>query len=206
MKLFLASSLDKTISLLMPLLSKPAKETKVIFIANAADHYKDKPWVDADRKAFIKNGFTVSEIDLRKTELKAFAAEIEISDILHLCGGSVFYLLKLLKQNGFDKVIVEAIQNNKIFYTSTSAGSIIVSESVEAFKYDEEEAQFIEGNNFSGLGIVNFLIVPHCNDPKYIVENKHIMEYAPEFKFPLLLLNDNQTVFVEGDKFKILSV
>ena len=53
MKLFLASSLDKTLPLFEPLLVPATKEPsnlKVIFIANAADPYQEKWWIDLIEK------------------------------------------------------------------------------------------------------------------------------------------------------------
>src|SRR3989338_4328649 len=118
MKLFLASSLDKTLSLLLPKLAKPIEETKVLFVANAADPYKDKWWEDLDRKAFAKAGFQLTAIELGKVSDSEFTQYIAKADILHICGGSVFYLLSLLKQKGFDRVIIDSVRNSKILYTA----------------------------------------------------------------------------------------
>ncbi len=49
MKLFLASSLDKTFPLLLQKFSKSPKESKVIFVANAADPFDDKWWIELDK-------------------------------------------------------------------------------------------------------------------------------------------------------------
>ena len=52
MKLFLASSLDKTMPLLFERMAKPAGETKVLFVANAGDPFQEQPWIVNDREAF----------------------------------------------------------------------------------------------------------------------------------------------------------
>ncbi len=207
MKLFLASSLDKTISLLIPKISKLSKENRVIFIANAADPLKEKWWVDADRKAFVDSGFNLEEINLRNITSQQFAAELKKSDIIHICGGSVFYLLSLLQKKGIGKEIIEAVRKDKIFYTGTSAGSCIAAKSLEIFKFDPEEKKYAHlVSDFSGLNFVNFLIIPHCNNQEFIQANKDVIEHTPEFTDPLIFIQDSQAVWVKDDKFEILDL
>ena len=208
MKLFLASSLDKTLSLLLPKLAKPIEETKVLFVANAADPYKDKWWVDLDRNAFAKAGFQLTAIDLGKVSDSEFTQYIAKADILHICGGSVFYLLSLLKQKGFDRVIIDSVRNSKILYTGTSAGSIICAPSVWLYLFDAEEAKFAEGmEDHSGFGLVNFLIIPHCENPRFTESNKNmIVEHLPKHSNPVLLLYDSQAVWIEDEKLELVSV
>lgn len=207
MKLFLASSLDKTLPLLLQKFFKPPQKTKVIFIANAADPFDDKWWVDLDRQAFLKSGFEIIEVDLKNITEDRFTEQVQNADILHICGGSVFYLLSLLKKSTFHKTITGAVRKNKIFYTGTSAGSVIVSPSLEIYKYDPEEKKFFDPkSDFSGLNFVNFLIVPHCNNPEFVEANKAVIEHSPKFPIPLIFIQDNQVVWVEDNKFEILSL
>ena len=65
MKLFLASSFDKVADLFIGKLSRKPRGLKVLFVANAADHYAEKWWVDFDRKAFKERGFAIEDVDLR---------------------------------------------------------------------------------------------------------------------------------------------
>ena len=96
MKLFLASSIDKTATLLTPLLSKEPKLTRLLFVANAADPYTEKWWIDLDRDKFIELGFQLTEIDLRRVSAEEFLKMLNESDVLHICGGGVYYLINLI--------------------------------------------------------------------------------------------------------------
>ena len=207
MKLFLASSLDKTMPLLFERIPKPAQEVKVLFVENPADPFEDKWWVTADRDAFRKQGAELIDVDLKKISKEAFIQYIENADVLHICGGSVFYLLSLLKTKGFDKVIVDSVRNNKILYTGTSAGSIIASQSAWLYLFDKEEAEFAKDmTDFSCLGLVNFLIIPHCENPRFTESNKNmIVENLPKHSQPILLLYDTQAVWVDNNKYEIVS-
>jgi len=210
MKLFLASSIDKTLSLFLPKLSKPANKTKVVFVANAADPYKDKWWIDLDRQAFKKAGFQLSEVDLREISKDDFAKELDSADILHIGGGMVFYFLLLIREKRMDEVIKNYVLRDKIIYTGTSAGSIIAAPSVELYKYrkyDEEEIEFAEKiSDFSGLGFVNFIILPHAGRKESDEVHKDMLEHLAEYSAPVILLHDNQAVWVEDENIKIIKI
>jgi dipeptidase E len=209
MKLFLASSLNQSISFLVPKLSKPASGLKVLFIANPADPYKnDKWWIKVDRDAFMQIGCEVIDADLRVISEQEFISKIKQADILHICGGSVLYILQLLKKNNFGKIIIDQVKSGQIIYTGSSAGSMIAAEDLSLSKYDPEEAEFVDLKkieDFSGLGLVNFSILPHCNSRDFVEGNKKMMEYLPDNKEPQILINDNQAVWVEDDKFQIVT-
>jgi dipeptidase E len=206
MKLFLASSLDKTFDLLAQRL--PATISKrVAFIANAADPFDDKQWVDADRQAFIKAGFEVREVDVRGMTADQLSKQLLGIGVIHVCGGSVFHVLGLLKQNGLADVIVRAVREQGIVYTGTSAGSIIASSSTQIYEYDPEEDRFVKGaKDFAGLGFVPFILVPHCNSSDFVEANKIVAEHAPEFPVPLLFLHDNHAIWVQDDSVEFVIV
>ena len=205
MKLFLASSLDKTISLLKQRIPESAK--RVVFVANAADPCDEKWWVDLDREAFKKSGFEIIEVDLREVDKKQLQQKLNNADILHFCGGSVFYLLSLLKQQDLEGVVIDYVKNNKVIYTGTSTGSIIPSPALDLYKYDTEENKFYKNEPESkGLGLVNFVILPHCDNQDMAENNKNVVEQAHKYSIPLLLLHDNQAVWVEDKKLELLSL
>ena len=207
MKLFLASSLDKTLPLLQPLLTKKPGELNVLFIANAADPYSEKFWVDWDRAKFIELGYKIIEIDLRNVSADEFSKALDGSQILHGCGGSVYYLIDLIRKQNLEQIIIDAVKNEKVIYTGTSAGSIVVSASIAAFSYDEEEMEYIKKvPDKRGLGLINFAIVSHCNQEETREEHKKIIDHMPQDPTALIFLQDNQAVIVENDKIKIVSI
>lgn len=210
MKLFLASAFDKTANLLKKKIGKKIKGQQVIFIANASDNNTgDKWWVKTDREAFIKLGCQVKEIDLRNILKKDFIKLLKQSDVIHFCGGSVIYLICLLKEKGFDKLISKFVRNNKIIYTGTSAGSMIVAEDLTINSYDPEENEFVSRMKDNlGLGLVNFLIIPHANNKEMAHGNSLMVSELPEIKTnqPLIFIYDNQAVWVDDRQFEIISI
>lgn len=203
MKLFLASSADKTLSLLEKQVPNTGKE--VLFVANAADPYTDRFWVDWDRNKFKELGYQLHEIDLREKVPENLEQLLQTNDILHVCGGSVYYLLALIREKKLERVIVQAIKNETIVYTGTSAGSIIVSEKVRVFSYDKEEEEHVKKvPDHRGLGIINFCIVPHCNNPEFVGAHKRMIEHTPNDPTALFYIQDHQAIWIEDEHMKLL--
>jgi len=207
MRLFLASSIDKTISGLNLKAPELRADSKVLFITNAADTYENTWWIDLDRKIFENLGWEIIDTDLRKISKDEFKNQLENTDIIHVCGGSVLYLMNLLKEREFDVALKETILENKAIYTGTSAGSMIVAKDLGLSAYDEEEAKFVADiKDFSGLGLVGFYIIPHCQNAEFVASTLKMIEHLPENKYPIFLLNDNQAIWVNDKKFEIVSV
>ena len=205
MKLFLASAFDQVAELFEKRVQK-LKGKKVIFIENPADIYNnDKWWVKLDREAFIRLGSIVINVDLRDIAMDEFKKILAEADIIHICGGSVFYTMSLLKEKGFDKIIADFVKENKLIYTGTSAGSMIVADNLSLDSHDPDEKQFVEKlKDFLGLGLVNFLIIPHANNKDFTDNNIEIIKNLTKFSQPVIFLYDTQAVLVENSKIEII--
>ena len=203
MKLFLTSALSQTIGLLKDRIADSAD--RVLFITNAADPFDVTPWVDADREAFKNNGFKVEDVDLRTYNLDQFEMKLKNADIIHFCGGSVFYLLSLLKNKGFEDIIIKYVKNEQIIYTGTSAGSIIVAPTCDIYQYDTDENPFYKNSDEAkGLDLAHVVILPHCNNPEFTENNKNVVAHASTYHIPLLLLHDNHALWVGDSIFEVL--
>lgn len=204
--MFLASSIDRTLDFVAREFDIEPAETPVLFVANAADPYEDTWWVELDRKKFKELGYPVTEADVCDMSAEDFTSAIEKSSILHFAGGSVFHLMHLLRKNGLEEGVVNAVRSGKVIYTGTSAGSIVVSGSIASYSYDEEEVEHIKKvPEKTGLGLVDFVIVPHCNNPDYAVQSSNIAGHLPDLPEPHMFLHDNQAVVVQDNNLKIIA-
>lgn len=65
-------------------------------------------------------------------------------------------------------------------------------------------------DSYQGMGLVNFLIRPHWNNPskktKYLTMFSENLEQIYQIDQPMIFLNDNQLVRVKGDSFQIWEV
>jgi peptidase E len=205
MKLFLASSADKTLSSLGTLVPNIGK--KVLFVANAADPYvgTDTFWINWDRGKFAELGYKLTEVDLRETTPEQFEKLLQAHDILHICGGSVYYLINLLRTKNLEMALVKAVRDETIVYTGTSAGAIIPSESIRAFSYDDEEREHVaKVPDHRGLGLIPFGIMPHSNNADFGDEHKKIVDHMSDDPTALFFIHDHQAIWVNGDTIKFL--
>ncbi|GAB4149226.1 MAG: Type 1 glutamine amidotransferase-like domain-containing protein [Patescibacteria group bacterium] len=212
--LFLASSFDKTIDKFIEKVKPLPDQAKVAFIDSAADPYRDSWdlfWVENDRKAFLDNGFKISEVNLHdfknlsETEIENFLSGF---DILHMCGGHTKYLMYLIHINKFYRPLKEFILSGKLIYTGTSAGSMVVAPSLaEVGRLDDEiDVKYWPEHNqehLQGLSLVDFLILPHFNNPDFIESNYESIK-STNYPHPLIFLNDNQAILAQNGKFEIV--
>lgn len=144
------------------------KYKKVLYITTAVDGEDDgdKPWMAREYKTILDLGINESNI----TEYKIGSNDIDINnfDIIYMMGGNTFYLLDMIRKYNFDDSIRNFISKGKI-YIGSSAGSEILGSSIEpALPYDKNKVNM---NDFSGLKLVNGLIIPHSNKKEEFINN-----------------------------------
>ena len=138
-------------------------ELKVLYITTASDGETDddKTWMDDEFKTILDLGFlrdNIVEYKIGKTD-----ADIKKFDVIYMMGGNTFYLLDVIRKTNFGQDIKNFISSGGI-YIGSSAGSEILGNSIYvALGYDENNVNMTD---FTGLKIVDGLIVPHCNRKK----------------------------------------
>jgi peptidase E len=204
MRSFLASSADKTLHFLKTV--APDIGAEVLFIPNAADPYPTPhPWVDADRDAFARLGFAVREVDLRVAQIDEVAAIVRSASVIHMCGGSVYYLMSLIRDSGSEDAIRDAVVNGGVVYSGTSAGSMAASANLKPYSHYEEERPFVKSvPDHRGLGFIDFGIIPHCDNPEFAKDYHNITDQMPSDAEALLFLQDSQALWIEDGSMQIL--
>ncbi len=201
MLLFLTSLARETLDLLPPLLPKPTKEIKVAYITTAADPYPadNRPWYDGNRQKLVDLGFAVTDYDLKGKTKVELTTDLAPFDIIYVEGGNVFYLLYHMRQSGMDQVLPKLLNAGKI-YVGSSAGSAVLSPTVEhAMMFDSVDAAPLL-KDYRGLGIIKEQIHPHSGKPKYADREKDTLA---KWGSKLTILRDDQVMIVNGDKISI---
>ena len=170
------------------IISKEELESKrVLYITTASDGEKDddKSWMDEEYKTIVDLGLNESNIIEYKIGNNI---NIDDFDIIYMMGGNTFYLLDIIRKTRFDKIIVDFINKGKI-YIGSSAGSEILGNSIDvALGYDENNVNMID---FTGLKIVNALIVPHSNR-----KEEFISELKNKTKENVITLYDGDGIII----------
>lgn len=119
-------------------------------------------------------------------------------NVIQVCGGNAFYLLRAVRESGFDKVLTDLV-NEGLIYIGSSAGSYLMCPTVEVASWKTDRDRY-GLTDFTALGYVPFLLKCHYTDDK----KDEIKEKVTDLKYPLRLLKDDQALLVEGNKISFI--
>ena len=139
---------------------------KLLLISNALDS-KEKSKKEKIEKEDINKleelGFKVDTIDLKDYFDKSKELEEILKKYNSICviGGNVFVLRAAMKYSGLDEYLKKL--NNDYLYIGYSAGSIVMSKSIELFKIVDEPIDFYQKNEiiYEGLNLIDYTFIPH---------------------------------------------
>lgn len=192
------------------LLGKNAAEIRLAYITTAGNlHSSDKrEWIDEGRKILQERGWQVFDYDIADKTESEVKQELTGEDVVFVQGGNTFYLLEQMHNCNFSKIVTSLLARG-VPYIGESAGAIVCSNDIRSQQYMSSDSMLAKKmTDFSGLGLVNFLIKPHWNrsGEKREKFSGFLRETPNEFcniSQPIICLNDNQLIRVEGDSFQI---
>jgi len=155
------------------------KGIKVAVVTNAKD-YKSPAERDVKTKELLDYlsglGFKPSEVDLRRYFDNRSGLENAVAHFpaVWLAGGNVFLLRRALNYSGLDRYLDDFVRKNEVILAGESAGAIIVGPTLRFSEMgpDEDNPDFIpKGYDkeviWEGLEFINYVPVPHFQDPDY---------------------------------------
>lgn len=189
---------------------------KLAYIKNSQDDLpaEQRNFTTPERKRrFESLGFDFEELDLRDY----FGKSDELRDKLSgfgtvMCaGGNTFILRRAMKASGFDVIIKDMLQEDKILYGGWSAGACVTAHSLRELARGDlpgaeivPESYPIKETIWEGLGVVGFFIVPHCDMEWFKEDAKIIIQNLERSKKPFYALDDGQVVVVDGERVELL--
>jgi dipeptidase E len=204
-RLFLASVVPFVTDKLIEFLPKPPGELIVAFIPTAAGLEKEKHawYIEEDKKKLKEAGFKVLDIELERKTEKQLRDEMKNIDIIFVAGGNTFYLLQEAKKSGFDKLAKELVDKGMV-YVGSSAGAVLAGPNIEAVKTIDEPSKATELKSYEGLGLVDFVVLPHFGEEEFKKGYDEILPELDRMPYKFIKINDKQAVVVEGDKVRII--
>lgn len=196
MKLILASDLSFLLKYGYELTGIPKNEMKIGYVTTASKGARTQSFFENVKSSIKENGYRFDEIDIEgktKDEIKLFFKD---KNIIHVEGGNTFYLLKAIRETGFDEVLKELIDSGKV-YIGTSAGSYIMCPSIEVSNWDDTGKERFGVTNFTALNYVPFVLKVHYKNE---AENK-VKEKMTILKYPLRILRDGQGILVQDNNY-----
>ncbi|NQV00825.1 MAG: Type 1 glutamine amidotransferase-like domain-containing protein [Parcubacteria group bacterium] len=199
-KLFLTSAgfLNKEVSdLFLKELDKKPEDSK-IFMVTSARIKEEEYYIEESKKELTDLGF--KDIFVFNLDKKISMEEVKDFDALYICGGNTYYIMKRFRQTGLDKIVIELVNQGKI-YVGVSAGSIMAGPNIEisGWGMDGDEND-VDLKDLTGFNFTNISIFPHFEEK----HRQEVEEFKKKVKYPVIELTDNQAVFIEGDKHKII--
>jgi dipeptidase E len=198
-RLFLASSGLEYIKKFVG--SEPAN-LKMLFIPTAGNLDKDVWWIDKDRDILGKMGFKITELDIASSSPEDQKMALGSTDIVYVAGGNTFYLLKQLRDTGFDKLLTDYVNNGGL-YAGASAGALIAGVDIGPVSTIDEPEKVQGLTSTAGLGFVSIVPIPHYDmEDRTKTIDKIKARYSKDFE--IILMTDDKAVVVNGDSWELV--
>lgn len=185
------------------LFNKPAEQVKVCLIENAADVEDQEPdWLLDNRQALAATGTQLERLDLRTVPGNELAEKLEAADAIWLGGGNTYYLRWLLRKTGADEMIKRVVRQGTV-YGGGSAGALIAGPTLAGFEEADDPAAAPELVT-DGLGFVDFVPVPHWDDPSYCAIMMRAAQHVEKAGYKARPITQAQALIIVDGKVTVV--
>lgn len=101
--------------------------------------------------------------------------------------------------------MVRKLVNSGVIYVGVSAGAVLAGPTIEPVGFLDDPTKAPHLKSYEGLGLVDFVILPHYGNKKYEKKYQKIMNKFGNKGLKLITLTDKQAIIVEGNKYHILN-
>jgi dipeptidase E len=196
MKLILASDLIFLLKYGYDLTGIQKNRMRVGYVTTASKGTNNPDYIKKFGNIIKENGIYFEEIDIEGKNEEELIKFFDDKNVIHIEGGSTFYLLNAMKENGFDKLLLEFIQEGKV-YIGTSAGAAIMGITIKSSSGVSENPT---KEMLKGLGLVPFVIQAHYTDEK----KEEYKEKTKDLEYPVKFLRDGQGFLVENGSYRFI--
>lgn len=179
---------------------KPFKDMQMVYIPTAAKGATNTDYVERRRQFFKDESYNYTELDLDGKNAEDLLKVLRAAEVIYVEGGNSFYLLKAVRESGFDKILPELLDAG-VIYMGGSAGAYIACPTIEMAKWKHQDKyDHYHVDDLYALGLVPFLISVHYKD-----EYRELLtEKIKNCKLPVRILTDNQAILVQGDDVQLI--
>ncbi|MDV8070482.1 Type 1 glutamine amidotransferase-like domain-containing protein [Rhodococcus sp. IEGM 1366] len=188
---------------------------RIAVIAAAAD-----AWPAAARASAVTSeltplrraGYDAEELDIRDYARSPDALEhaLRTFDCVWVRGGNTFVLRAQLARTGADDVLERLVRNGDLAYAGYSAGAAVATPTLTGLDITDDPSDVLATCGiepvWTGLGLVDFAIVPHgggsvLEDPAATARTIAILTQE---RIPFRVLSDQQVVVVDGGEADVI--
>ena len=200
--MILTSSLYESIELVKKFLDKNTESKKILFIPTATNVDEYKKYIHLTQKIFEDFGYEVENFDVSIFSEEIAKEKLSETKTVFISGGNTFYLLQELKRKNLTSYLKERIENG-LLYIGESAGSVIAAPNIEYASIVDDKTLATELNDYTGLNLVDFYIVPHFEEEPFVENSRNTVELYKD-KLDLKLINNKEAILVENNNFRIV--
>ena len=200
--MILTSSLYESIELVKKFLDKNTESKKILFIPTATNVDEYKKYIHLTQKVFEDFGYEVENFDVSIFSEEIAKEKLSEAKIVFISGGNTFYLLQELKRKNLTSYLKERIENG-LLYIGESAGSVIAAPDTEYASIVDDKTLATELDDYAGLNLVDFYIVPHFEEEPFVESSRNTVELYKD-KLDLKLINNKEAILVENNNFTII--
>jgi dipeptidase E len=181
------------------------KNKRVAIVVNTSD------WRTADeRKKRLDNevsnlneaGFMNNyELDIREYAdgKDKLAESLRGTDLIWVRGGNTFYLRWIMERTGFDKLLIQLLNDDALAYGGYSAGAVIAAPTLRGLECFDSISIAPE-TIWEGLNIIDFSIIPHWGREDCKHKTSAMKKCLEDLNIPFRTLRDGEVIIVDGDK------
>ena len=193
------SFLEKNFRLI---LGRPLKEYNLPHITTAGKGqvFRTPDYQDKTKNRFRAQECVFEDIDIDGKNEDELRAIFKNFDGVFMNGGSTFYLLKSIRESGFEKVIKELLPTG-FLYMGASAGAYVACPTIEMSNWTERgKYNEYQITDYTGMSLVPFLVYVH-----YTPESEALLrEQIPQASLPVHILTDEQAIIVRDGVIEFL--
>jgi dipeptidase E len=182
------------------MVGKPYEEISVLFIENASTNEIEQQYVDKSFAELIDLGVLKKHIQVCHTPEDLLDISQIKQDVIYVCGGNSFHLLRDIRKTNFGEKIKEAMKKD-VVYLGVSAGSIVLTPKICIASIEPADENFDKVKNLSGLSIVDFEVSVHSPE---IVTFDSVEQYAKGIKNIIYAISNETAIKIVEDDFQII--
>lgn len=174
-----------------------------LFMAHSQESIEIQESYFQTMKQIFEKKFGCSCRDLKSIELKNIEKvkeKIAWADIIYEGGGDTEIMIKLWKDNGFDKILYDAWNNGKVM-CGISAGAVCWFKSCDSESVTLKEKQNISQLRVDCLGWVNAHFTPHCEETgRYEITKENLKQS----RLVGIMLSDCAALEIIDDQYRMI--
>ena len=180
-------------------LPKKITDCKIAYIITASKKVSDTGYIDRHRQKMDELNFSYDEIDIAGMNENELKKTLDGHDIIMVEGGNTFYLLKAIRESGFENVVKDLIARG-VVYIGSSAGSYVACPSIIISTYAKKQKDRCGVTDFTAMNLVPFLIKAHYT-PDMLLD---LNDIRTKIEYPLHILDDKQALLIRDGEVQLL--